>query len=352
MNRPNYYFNLPHDLSGSRSKNRFRSELLWGICKMLDLMEDDKDFAIVFDYVCDIEVHFENGFEFYQIKTQKNGTPAFTYKSLTKKASKNTEGSILGKLYLLNKSNEKEIKLALVSNAPYNCDGKRIDDEIICFDTLPDTEKDKLQKALCKELCLETIDLSGIYYLHTELNLRDPELEVQGKIVISFERIKHCEPQNPRALYRLIFDTVSEKACYEFPVSDYESLLQKKGITREEFDRMLDCHSINEKTGIKQTQEYIDSLDNINTKRKYKQSLVKLLHTMPTNKILREIEKKIGLFLLDQDEIGPIESALELLIKQFHGSFPIEYSNADKTVFYIIIVFRFEEGVYDDENGF
>ena len=314
MNRPNYYFNLPHDLSGSRSKNRFRSELLWGICKMLDLMEDDKDFAIVFDYVCDIEVHFENGFEFYQIKTQKNGTPAFTYKSLTKKASKNTEGSILGKLYLLNKSNEKEIKLALVSNAPYNCDGKRIDDEIICFDTLPDTEKDKLQKALCKELCLETIDLSGIYYLHTELNLRDPELEVQGKIVISFERIKHCEP--------------------------------------EEFDRMLDCHSINEKTGIKQTQEYIDSLDNINTKRKYKQSLVKLLHTMPTNKKLREIEKKIGLFLLDQDEIGPIESALELLIKQFHGSFPIEYSNADKTVFYIIIVFRFEEGVYDDENGF
>ena len=60
---------LPHDLSGSMSKNRFRVELLWGIDKMLDMC-DTSDFTMVFDYTCDIEIHFTDKFEFYQIKTQ------------------------------------------------------------------------------------------------------------------------------------------------------------------------------------------------------------------------------------------------------------------------------------------
>ena len=47
---------LPYDLSGSRSKNRFRLKLLWGVSRMLELMESANDFTIVFDLVCDIEV--------------------------------------------------------------------------------------------------------------------------------------------------------------------------------------------------------------------------------------------------------------------------------------------------------
>ncbi|NLI93102.1 MAG: DUF4297 domain-containing protein [Peptococcaceae bacterium] len=69
---------LPYDLSGSRSKNRFRLELLWGISKMLDIY-NYSDFAMVFDYVCDIEVHSQTGFEFYQIKTHK-GAKAYREK--------------------------------------------------------------------------------------------------------------------------------------------------------------------------------------------------------------------------------------------------------------------------------
>ena len=38
---PVFYLSFPHDLSGSISKNRFRLELLWGVSKMLDLMEED-----------------------------------------------------------------------------------------------------------------------------------------------------------------------------------------------------------------------------------------------------------------------------------------------------------------------
>ena len=49
MNQIEYYMGLPCDLSGSRSKNRFRLELLWGISRMLELMESANDFTIVFE---------------------------------------------------------------------------------------------------------------------------------------------------------------------------------------------------------------------------------------------------------------------------------------------------------------
>lgn len=347
---PVFYSNLPHDLAGSRSKNRFRVELLWGVCKMLDLMESSGDFVIVFDYVCDIEVHLKNGLEFYQIKTHGNNSPAYTYRSLSKNETKDSEGSIIGKLYVLNLGGSKFVKLAVVSNVAYNSNGKKIDSEIMCFDKLPDTEKAKLKDAIKAELNIEDVDFSGLYYLHTDINLRNPEQEVQGKIVISFEKIKQCEPMNPRALYRLIYDTVSERACYEFTENDYDALIRKKGITRDEFDRMLECHAVNEKTGIKQTQEHISSLKNIVAKRNYKKALVKLLRIMPTSRPLKDLEDDIAKFLMRQSDIGDMDAAIDLLINQFHGRFSIEYDNAEKTVFYMVILFKFQEGVYDDEN--
>nr|WP_135449633.1 dsDNA nuclease domain-containing protein [Planococcus citreus] len=57
MSITEHYMNLPFDLSGSRAKNRFRNELLWGLKKMLELYKESDDFTMVFDYSCDIEVH-------------------------------------------------------------------------------------------------------------------------------------------------------------------------------------------------------------------------------------------------------------------------------------------------------
>lgn len=37
MDNNEFYQSLPVDLSGSRSKNRFRLELLWGLGKLIDL---------------------------------------------------------------------------------------------------------------------------------------------------------------------------------------------------------------------------------------------------------------------------------------------------------------------------
>src|SRR5690606_20377193 len=108
----------------SRSKNRFKNELLWGFKKMLEIYKKDIDFTIVFDYCCDIEIHKEDGFEFYQVKTQ-NDNNSYTVDKMVKRNSSGV--SILGNLYKLkydplNKETD-TTHVTLVSNAPLS-DGK------------------------------------------------------------------------------------------------------------------------------------------------------------------------------------------------------------------------------------
>lgn len=70
MDRSQYYMNLPKDLSGSITKNRFRLELLWGISKVIDIHKEGKDYTIIFDFKCDIEIHIMN-YSFIKLKQKR-----------------------------------------------------------------------------------------------------------------------------------------------------------------------------------------------------------------------------------------------------------------------------------------
>lgn len=181
MNQAEYYMRLPFDLSGSRSKNRFRLELLWGVSKMLELMESSDDFTIVFDYVCDIEIHLDSGFEFYQIKTHKESQSKYTPKSLVK-IKEGEEGSILGKLFVFSNNKEVATKIVLVCNAPL----KVLTNELgeTCLDGLTEKNQMILVDAIKKELNVDEVDLSNSYYLYTPMNLIQPENEVKAIITI------------------------------------------------------------------------------------------------------------------------------------------------------------------------
>ena len=344
MSIPVYYLSLPHDMSGSRSKNRFRAELLWGVSKMLDLMEEDQNFTMVFDYVCDIEVHYENGFEFFQIKTHGKNK-SYTTKRLTKVEG---EGSILGKLYVLIKDGfQGEIRAAIVSNVPYT--PMPADILINSFLNLPDKDQKEISTSLQEELGIDTIDLSKLFYVQTNMDLQNPDDAVRGKLTLAFERIKKCEPTNPNALYRLIVDTVSEKACYEYSSADYNDILQLKGLTRKQFDELLDLHAEKSKTGISAATEYIDQLPNIRDRMIYKRSLPNVLKLLSTSWPIKSIESEIAQFLREND-VGDMETAIDLLISRFNDRFPIEVSRADKAVLYIVVIKRFEDGVYGYED--
>ena len=180
LNQVEYYMGLPCDLSGSRSKNRFRLELLWGISRMLELMESANDFTIVFDLVCDIEVHLDNGFEFYQIKTHKESQPKYTAKSLVK-VKEGEQGSILGKLFVLNTISTVPVKTVLVCNAPFKALSSEPGEN--CLDSLSQSNKSVIIEAIKKELGTKDVDLSNSYYLYTPMNLLQPENEIKGQLM-------------------------------------------------------------------------------------------------------------------------------------------------------------------------
>ncbi len=344
MDIPVYYFSLPHDLSGSRSKNRFRAELLWGVSKMLDLMEGEQDFTMVFDYACDIEIHYKDGFEFFQIKTHGR-CKSYTTKRLTKVEG---EGSILGKLYVLAKGDlARSVRVAVVSNVPYN--SMPADQLINCFVKLPEKDQREIEKALKKELSIDDIDFTKIFYIQTNMDLEHPDDAVRGKLTFVFEKIKKCEPTNPNALYRLIVDTVSDKACYEYSADDYEEIKRLKGLSRNQFDELLDLHAEKSKTGFQAAAEYIESLPGVKERMTYKRSLPNVLKLLSTSWNIKEIEKEISRFLLVHD-VGDTDSAIDLLISKFNDRFPVEVSRADRVVLYIVILKRYEDGVYGYED--
>lgn len=347
MQNGDYYMSLPYDVSGSLSKNRFRLELLWGINRMLDIY-DSTDFIMVFDYVCDIEVHTGSGFEFYQIKTHK-GDKTYSEKDITK--LKNGH-SILGKLYVLKRTEDcPNVKLAIVTNA-YFKDGKivRSDVEEISLSSISQASIDKMCLALREELNLTTIDFSNIYYIYTSMNLNEPQNDVIGKIVTSFAKVKGCEPKKPFALYRLIYDTVSGKACCELTQSDYAQLISNKGMTKSEFDALLNSHLDTADNSVKLTKEYIDGIQDFKERRRIKAAFAKMFPDIQTSKELQTIEKEIGKYIVKTlDELpDDFKCCIDTLISKFGASFPVEYSKHEIHVFIILILKRFEEGVYDE----
>ena len=222
MSMVDSYKMIPHELSGSVSKNRFRLELLWGISKMFDLY-DQPTFTVVFDYKCDIEVHLPDSFEFYQIKSHKIAKP-YTFTRISNRG-KGDKASIIGKLFLLRCSvnGEVDVKLAIVSNAFFSIDGKvQADDEILPLAGIDEKSRKVICNALQKEFPEANIDLSGIHYIYTSMDLIHPEETVKGQIASFFEKIKGCEPIKLNALYRLIKETAESKACYELASTEYE----------------------------------------------------------------------------------------------------------------------------------
>ncbi|MBP5509955.1 MAG: DUF4297 domain-containing protein [Kiritimatiellae bacterium] len=353
MNIAEYYGNLPFDLSGSMSKNRFRMELLWGVSVMLDLMQGDQDFTVVFDYVCDVEIHYTDGLEFHQIKTHEPNahTHSYSAQTLTKKQSKGSASSILGKLYALKKDGGAKVKLVLVSNVPLHAPGITSSPGEFCLAGLSNNERRIIESALQSELKITSVDMSRVFYLHTHLNLLEPESEIRGKLNMHFEKVKHCEPRHPNALYRLIVENVQKKACYEYSQQEYESILKAKGISRSDFSQMLDIHADNENNGIRQAEDFIKGVADLAQRRRYRMALAGLLKQMSNSSPLRKLEMQVARYLLS-DGTGNAEDLLRLLNEKFRNKIPVEYSNEEKDLFFVIVMGRFEMGGYDHGNDF
>lgn len=330
--------NLPLDLAGSRTKNRFRVELLWGIGKLIDAYKLYDDYTIVFDFKCDIELHRDNGLDFYQVKTINRGN--HSSKTLTKR--KGNSRFILGTLYALYNPNH-NIKLAVVCNKHLKIDSKEDLRQEVCLGELDKAVIDFIEDKLQEELKLSEVILDNVFYVCESMDLTNPHYALLGKLIEAFQEIKNEEPNNPNALFRLVSDTAQKKASYEMAITNYNDVLELKGISKNEFNKMLESHRKKSITGIEQVKDYIKTLFP-SERRLYNQALTNLLEIDQSHELN---VLKISIFEYIEGNIDKIQNEnhlFNILNNVFDSEFPIEYTKYMKKVFYLMVFYLYTEG--------
>lgn len=354
MSISEYYMNLPFDLAGSRSKNRFRNEMLWGLKKMLELYSENEDFTIVFDYSCDIEIHKSDGLEFYQVKTQNNND---AYK-VSKLTTRNKSGdSILGKLYRLKFSEDytelDDTILGLVSNAPLH-DGKTAHNTVDIIDLSGIEEKavENIKLKLKDELSLdEDIKLINTMFERTGIDLIQPDKSLVGELTFFFEEHFGSEPKRILMLFRILKQEIDERASYELLLTDYEEILFNKGINSHFLTNLFNKHLENADISLEKAKNFIN-----NNYQNYYKKKIKLLRALPNlliqinnhNETILNIERKAWQFLTEKlDELPDEENEVIKFIRDtlFKES-SLEITEYDVEALVILVMKKIEEGVY------
>ena len=356
------YMALPYEMSGAMAKNRFRQEILWGLGKFLEIYSQKKDFTMIFDRVCDIEVHDDESYEFYQVKTQKTGR-SFTFSQLLKREMEKKEPenqlSILGKLYLIKHklSGVEKIKLGIVSNAPLVVKKKEycyMSEEKIC--NFSDTIQ-KICFQILDEICdmhpdiCTVLDLNNIFYAHTSMDLINPSDALLGKIVSFFHEVERGNPKKPLALLNVLKATINDKASYELPTSSYEELVKNKGITKTEFEKILDQYTDQIDLSVEKTLQFIDSYTAIYSEQsELKTCLSNIVSLLNRGNItLKNLEKRICDYRSTniKDAAGTRAQFIKQAVLANIKFFPIEYTETEITAFVMLVFAREEERTYE-----
>lgn len=348
------YMSLPYDLSGSISKNRFKIELLWGMHKILELYPTKKNFNVIFDYVCDVEVHFEDDkYEFYQIKTTNSGE-AYTQNKLLSKGKK--EKSVLAKLYIIKKSfsgSKENIKLFLVSNKPFKDCNKKIYKSIenLEYNNLDVHVREKIELELKEELQLENVDITNFSFVYTTMDLINPKDTLTGELVNFFDNVLKSEIKKPTVLYSVLIDKISERAEYEMQSSTYTELLRHKSISKDEITELFHKHIKISNNAVEKAKTFIETLyiDNYGKRADMILGLSSIVSKLNYSDELREKEKNIISFINNNKNIlnDRIDNVISILYKKYMYEFNVEYSEDEIQALIILILMKREEGMYE-----
>ncbi|WP_423363099.1 dsDNA nuclease domain-containing protein [Mycoplasma sp. P36-A1] len=349
-----HYMRYTSDLAGSRTKNRFRVELLWGLDKIFTQYKQNKDFKVIFDYVCDIELHTTETFEFYQVKTssKKQHTVA---KLCERKKSKDIQvSSILGKLYSLRLEDEKNnaptSKLAIVSNhalkelnsvTEYNVE--------IPFSELTKVQQEIIKKNLNNEFPEKSdICLDNIYYIKTDIPIENPHEILLGRTSYFFEETMNEELLRPKVLFNLLTDEIQSKACYEKSCQTYDELIEKKSLSGHKIEEILNRFTEKNKQITDLCKcEISTHITNFKNRIKWKESLKRMVYDLQNDEQRKSIELSI-LEKISEDKLqDSILETIDLLVDESNALFPIEYSTIDKKTLVLITLKKWEENMYE-----
>ncbi|MDF2855591.1 dsDNA nuclease domain-containing protein [Enterococcus durans] len=336
------------DYAGARSKNRFRFEIYWGLDKLLKEMTVSQNFYMIFDYVCDIEIHFSDHYEFYQVKT-KNGK-SYTINNLTNRGEK--KNSVIGTLYkirdsdLKNKTNRS--KLAIVSNLKLS-DSALANSANLEFElnSLSKNNVEKIETALKKEFGIEKIDLSNIFFINTDLAVSNFRDTMVGRINNYYKSQYGDDALKPAALLNVLSEEIQQKADFEEPCESYGELLKKKGISTERIDFIFEKYSERSISMIEKCKAHINSvIKNYKKRINYMKHLTSIVTNLGKDFFLQNLEQEIKQDIIDKiDEFS--DGELFYIAKEYvtisSVNFPIEYSIEEKELLSLIALINLED---------
>lgn len=340
------------DVSGSRSKNRFSYEIYWGIDRFLRELIDSDDFTMVFDYVCDVEIHHRDRLEFFQVKSKKDAG-SYTVKALTRKEP-SKQHSIIGTLYKLRhteiENNMPKSKLAIVSNLHLGVsDNLRIPNSELMLETIEEKNRSIFLSAISAEFPDEEIDLSDVFFINSDLGISTVRETMIGRVESFFVQFYSEDPVKPGALLSLLIQEALEKANYEFPVNSRIEAVEKKGITSERFKLIIGRYAEQSVSIMEQCKKYIQEAEkNLGKRLKYMTVLPDVISRLRMDFHWQELEGKITDDILEQS--GNLESAqIFELVRQYVGistvTFPLEFSLEEIELFCLIVMIKVEESL-------
>lgn len=344
------YMDYEFDLAGSRSKNRFRFEIFWGLSKFLEIVRTSEDFTMVFDYVCDVEVHYLDNYEFYQVKSSSG--ISYPISKLVNKGSK--RNSIIGTLYKIRSTEINNMsslsKLALVSNLPLE-DSNALETpnrEFSFLDSLQKNQK-KIMEALKEEFPDLDIQLDNVVFIRADLTPDNYRELMVGKVDTYYQEVYGHEALKPAALLNVLSEEVQYKADYEYALSSHDEVLDMKGLSRNRFEVILERYS---ERAFSESQRCKDEVKKVEKRlkkfREYSIEIPKLIAEVRKNFFLASLveEIKAGLIeKIDDFSDGEFLDYARLFLQETAIVFPIEYSTVQKEILVLLSLIRLEDDI-------
>ena len=168
------------------------------------------------------------------------------------------------------------------------------------------------------------------------------------------EEITGKEASKVRTLYRVLQDIINEKACYELKCENYKEVEKYKGITRDEFEAVLNKIIITSDNYVKEANQLIkDSYKGFLEQTKLMKGISFVVIELNKNLILNSLKEKIIKYIDDNiDKLNDeFEEIVNKLLQEFEAEFPIEYSKYEKMALFILLLAKYKEDLNEQFNN-
>jgi Cap4 dsDNA endonuclease len=249
---------IPRETAGSRNSNRTDYQKDWAICHLLELHDSHDAYALVVERHDDVVVLNcpvdPTRADFYQLKTKDDGDWKLSKllyveksKGAAKKKGIEKKMSFLAKLYSNRLAcDDCDMTASFVSNARFALilangeDGAKRDE--ICLSELSTNDLASILAKLKEEHGLEKEPecASYFYFRRSDLGVNNHSICAQGKIAEYLERRHLGDAQSVVAFYRTLFEEIKRRTNYEAEPGSFEAIIQRKSITKDGFQAMID----------------------------------------------------------------------------------------------------------------